>query len=68
MNATQLDYSTVPILSQTSTKKSQCLFIPVKASHFGKEIQQSNLITANSLIIEIMIQKNLKGLERMGVV
>ena len=37
------------------------IFILLKASFFWKGIQQS------SLVIEMMIQKNLKGLERMEV-
>ena len=37
------------------------MFIPMKVFFFWKGIQQS------SLIIEMMIQKNLKGLERMEV-
>ena len=37
------------------------LNIPVKVSFFWKGIQQSGLV------IEMMIQKNLKGLERMEV-
>ena len=37
------------------------IFIPVKASFFWKEIKQSSLIN------EMMIQENLKSLERMEV-
>ena len=37
------------------------MFIPVKVFFFSKGIQQSSLIT------EMIIQKNLKGLERMEV-
>ena len=36
------------------------VFIPVKVSYFWKVIQQSSLIT------EMMIQKNLKGLRKKG--
>ena len=43
------------------TNLSAYLNIPVKVSLFWKGIQQSGLV------IEMMIQKNLKGLERMEV-
>ena len=43
------------------TNLNAYLNIPVKVSFFWKGIQQSGLV------IEMMIQKNLKGLERMEV-
>ena len=52
------------MLSETSACKSQCnasLNIRVKVSFFKNGIQQSGLV------IEMMIQRNLKGLERMEV-
>ena len=43
------------------TNLNACLNIPVKISFFWKRTQQPGLV------IEMMIQKNLKGLERMEV-
>ena len=61
--ATQLDQSlTVLILPGTTTYSLNAyLNIHVKVSFFWKGIQQSGLV------IEMIIQKNLKGLERMEV-
>ena len=63
LDATQLDYRMVPMLSQTPACRSQCIskyLFPWKFL-FWRGIQQSGLV------IEMMIHKNLKGLERMKV-
>ena len=62
LNDTQLDYRMVPMLSQTLAYKSQCISKYLFLWKFLlKGIEQS------ALVIEMMIQKNLKALERMEV-
>ena len=50
-DATKLDYSTIPMLSQTSARKPQCISKYLFPWKFLNGIQQSGLIS------EMMIQK-----------
>ena len=59
----QLEYRTVPMLSQASAYISQCIskyLFPVKVSFFCRRIQQCGLV------IEMMIQKKLRGFTKNG--
>ena len=64
LDATQLDYKTVPMLSETSALISQCkskYLFPWKHLSFERELSHP------VLIIEMMILKNLKDLERTQI-